>query len=83
VTGLAIIPDAASGLVKGEPADPSGKASANRKFSELIFAGPYVFTTIFPVRPQDRAAGGGAHAELDLVRQRDRRGAQVGARGTW
>jgi enamine deaminase RidA (YjgF/YER057c/UK114 family) len=54
VTGLAIIPDAANGLVKGEPADPSGKSSANRKFSELIFAGPYVFTTIFP---SDRKTG--------------------------
>jgi enamine deaminase RidA (YjgF/YER057c/UK114 family) len=54
VTGLAIIPDADSGLIKGEPPDPSGKASANRKFSELIYAGPYVFTTIFP---SDRKTG--------------------------
>lgn len=54
VTGLAIVPDAASGLVKSEPEDPTGAAAANRKFSELIFAGPYIFTTIFP---SDRKSG--------------------------
>jgi enamine deaminase RidA (YjgF/YER057c/UK114 family) len=54
VTGIAIIPDEASGLIKGEPPDPSGKASANRKFSELIYAGPYLYTTIFP---SDRKSG--------------------------
>jgi enamine deaminase RidA (YjgF/YER057c/UK114 family) len=54
VTGLAIAPDEAAGLIKGEPADPTGAASANRKFSELIFAGPYAFTTIFP---SDRKSG--------------------------
>jgi enamine deaminase RidA (YjgF/YER057c/UK114 family) len=54
VTGLAIVPDADSGLLKSEPEDPSGAASANRKFSELIFAGPYIFTTIFP---SDRKSG--------------------------
>src|SRR5262245_20229983 len=54
VTGLAIIPDADAGLVKKEPDDPTGAASANRKFSELIFAGPYIFTTIFP---SDRKSG--------------------------
>ena len=54
VTGLAVVPDEASGLVKGEPEDPTGAASANRKFSELVFAGPYAFTTIFP---SDRKSG--------------------------
>jgi enamine deaminase RidA (YjgF/YER057c/UK114 family) len=54
VTGLAIIPDEAAGLVKGEPPDPTGKASANRKFSELVYAGPYLYTTIFP---SDRKSG--------------------------
>ena len=54
VTGLAIIPDPAAGFVKAEPEDPTGAASANRKFSELITAGPYGFTTIFP---SDRKSG--------------------------
>ncbi len=54
VTGLAIIPDADSGFVKAEPEDPTGAASANRKFSELITAGPYGFTTLFP---SDRKTG--------------------------
>jgi len=54
VTGLAIVPDEASGLIKSEPEDPTGASSANRKFSELIFAGPYIFTTIFP---SDRKSG--------------------------
>lgn len=54
VTGLAIVPDAASGFVKAEPESPTGVASPNRKFSELITAGPYGFTTIFP---SDRKSG--------------------------
>jgi len=54
VTGLAIVRDEASGLVKAEPEDPTGASSANRRFSELIFAGPYIFTTIFP---SDRKSG--------------------------
>ena len=54
VTGLAIVPDESSGLVKAEPKDPTGASSANRKFSELVFAGPYIFTTIFP---SDRKSG--------------------------
>lgn len=55
VTGLAIVPDAASGFVKAEPEDAAGGApAANRKFSELITAGPYGFTTIFP---SDRKSG--------------------------
>jgi enamine deaminase RidA (YjgF/YER057c/UK114 family) len=54
VTGLAIVPDADAGFVKAEPEDPTGAAAANRKFSELITAGPYGFTTIFP---SDRKSG--------------------------
>jgi enamine deaminase RidA (YjgF/YER057c/UK114 family) len=54
ITGMAIVPDEASGLVKGEPPDPTGAASANRRFSELVHAGPYAFTTIFP---SDRKSG--------------------------
>lgn len=55
VTGLAIVPDPAGGFVKAEPQDASGAAPAtNRKFSELITAGPYGFTTIFP---SDRKTG--------------------------
>jgi enamine deaminase RidA (YjgF/YER057c/UK114 family) len=52
VTGMAIVPDEAAGLVKSEPAEAG--AGGNRKFSELIFAGPYAFTTIFP---SDRKSG--------------------------
>jgi enamine deaminase RidA (YjgF/YER057c/UK114 family) len=52
VTGLAIVPDEASGFVKAEPEDAA--AATNRKFSELITAGPYGFTTIFP---SDRKSG--------------------------
>jgi enamine deaminase RidA (YjgF/YER057c/UK114 family) len=53
VTGLAIVPDEGAGLVKSEPASAGG-GGGNRKFSELIFAGPYAFTTIFP---SDRKSG--------------------------
>jgi enamine deaminase RidA (YjgF/YER057c/UK114 family) len=53
VTGLAIVPDQDSGFVKSEPDDPTGAASANRKFSELVFAGPYAFTTVFPSNRKD------------------------------
>jgi enamine deaminase RidA (YjgF/YER057c/UK114 family) len=58
-TGLAIIPDAARGLVKdyarsekkpGEshPADNADAQNANRAFAEIVTAGPYAFTTYFP-----------------------------------
>jgi enamine deaminase RidA (YjgF/YER057c/UK114 family) len=51
VTGLALIPDAASGFEKTYPGEEAG---GNRKFSEAIAAGPYFFTTIFP---SDRKTG--------------------------
>ena len=53
VTGLAIVPDESSGFVKSSP-DEVGPSTANRKFSEIIVAGPYVFTTLFP---SDRKSG--------------------------
>ena len=52
VTGLAIAPGGESGLTKEEPGAPKG--ASNRKFSEMIFAGPYAFSTIFP---SDRKSG--------------------------
>jgi enamine deaminase RidA (YjgF/YER057c/UK114 family) len=52
VTGLAIVPDEAAGYVKSSP-DEVG-ANTNRKFSEVIVAGPYAFTTLFP---SDRKSG--------------------------
>jgi enamine deaminase RidA (YjgF/YER057c/UK114 family) len=53
VTGLAIISDAAAGFVKSSP-DQVGPSTANRKFSEVIVAGAYAFTTLFP---SDRKSG--------------------------
>jgi enamine deaminase RidA (YjgF/YER057c/UK114 family) len=53
VTGLAIVPDEGSGHVKSSP-DVVGPSSANRKFSEIVVAGPYAFTTLFP---SDRKSG--------------------------
>jgi enamine deaminase RidA (YjgF/YER057c/UK114 family) len=51
VAGIAIVPDQADGR-KESPDDPAG--GANRKFSEIITAGPYGFTTLFP---SDRKSG--------------------------
>lgn len=53
VTGLAIVPDEAAGFVKSSP-DKVGPSSANRKFSEIVVAGAYAFTTLFP---SDRKSG--------------------------
>lgn len=53
LTGLAIIPDADTGFVKSSP-DTVGPSAANRKFSEIVVAGPYAFTTLFP---SDRKSG--------------------------
>jgi enamine deaminase RidA (YjgF/YER057c/UK114 family) len=53
VTGLAIVPDAARGFLKSSP-DQTDPAAASRKFSEIVVAGPYGFTTLFP---SDRKSG--------------------------
>jgi enamine deaminase RidA (YjgF/YER057c/UK114 family) len=53
VTGLAIVADEGSGFVKSSP-DEVGPSTANRKFSEIVVAGPYAFTTLFP---SDRKSG--------------------------
>lgn len=53
VTGLAIVPDEAAGYVKSSP-DEVGPSTANRKFSEIVVAGAYAFTTLFP---SDRKTG--------------------------
>lgn len=53
VTGLAIVPDAATGFVKSSP-DSAGPSAAKRKFSEIVVAGGYAFTTLFP---SDRKSG--------------------------
>lgn len=60
ITGLAIAPDEAAGLVKSYPGeDPSKPATG--LFSPLVAAGPYVFNTYFPtdnktgVHPSARA----------------------------
>lgn len=46
ITGLAIIPDEASGLTKSYPGlDPSKPAG---QFPEMVAAGPYLFTTYYP-----------------------------------
>lgn len=52
ITGMAIVPDPDGGLVKSRPEELT--SNTNRKFSELVFAGPYGFTTIFP---NDRKSG--------------------------
>jgi len=50
VTGVAIVPDAAAGLVKGHP----GEVEPNplRLYPEMVTAGPYVFTTYLGSHPQ-------------------------------
>ncbi|HLJ60207.1 MAG TPA: hypothetical protein VKZ50_10790 [bacterium] len=46
ITGLAIVPDEASGLTKSYPGlDPSKPAG---QFPEMVAAGPYLFTTYYP-----------------------------------
>jgi enamine deaminase RidA (YjgF/YER057c/UK114 family) len=47
VTGMAIARDESAGLVKSFPADTDAQATG-RKFSDVVAAGPYVFTTYFP-----------------------------------
>lgn len=77
VTGLAIVPDVEAGFVKTEPEDPTGASSANRKFSELIMAGPYIFTTLFP---SDRKAGLPATAQTPAWIWS---GSEIGAEMKW
>ena len=52
VTGLAVVPDGSPELVKSSPDGAAG--ASNRKFSEVVVAGPYMFTTLFP---SDRRSG--------------------------
>jgi enamine deaminase RidA (YjgF/YER057c/UK114 family) len=53
VTGVAIVADESDGWVKSSP-DQVGPSTANRKFSEIVVAGPYAYTTLFP---SDRKTG--------------------------
>lgn len=54
VAGMAIVPDEAKGFVKSSPDEAGGAGRPNRKFSEIVVAGPYAFTTLFP---SDRKSG--------------------------
>jgi len=49
VTGIAVIPDEASGFEKSFPGeDPTVPRNPNAKFSDIVGAGPYAFTTYYP-----------------------------------
>jgi enamine deaminase RidA (YjgF/YER057c/UK114 family) len=51
---MAIVPDEGSDFVKSSPDEIGNASTANRKFSEVVVAGPYAFTTLFP---SDRKTG--------------------------
>jgi enamine deaminase RidA (YjgF/YER057c/UK114 family) len=74
VTGLALVPDAAAGLEKTYPGEEAG---GNRKFSESIAAGPYLFTTIFA---SDRKSGIHPDAKVpDWIWS----GSEIGKEASW
>jgi len=76
VTGLAIVPDEAAGFVKSSP-DQAGPAAANRKFSEIVVAGDYAFTTLFP---SDRKSG---LPEVARTPEWIWSGSEIGAEAKW